>query len=74
MKLDHETLMKIANTPIWQGKGNDGQTFADAYEYLSANGWFWKDGEPPSSQEGMNVRLAEVLQNLIDVVAAHKKD
>lgn len=70
MKLDNETLLKIARVSMWK----EGQSFADAYEYLSANGWFWKDGEPPDSQAGMDQRMVEVLQNLIDIIAAHTKD
>ena len=68
MKLDHDTLMKIANAAIWHSKNGAPQTFAEAYEYLSANGWFWKDGDPPDNQEGMDKRLGEVLQNLIDII------
>ena len=74
MKLDHETLMAIANAQIWASQNGEPQTFADAYEYLSANAWFWKDGEPPDSQAGTDQRMVEVLQNLIDIIAAHTKD
>lgn len=72
MKLDNDTLIKIANAPIWESKNGEPQTFADAYEYLSANGWFWKDGEPPDSTAGMERRMTEVLQNLINAVMESK--
>lgn len=57
-----KTLEKLANTPIY----NDRTTFAEMFEYLLSDGFFWANGEPPNGTEETNAVMLAVLKNLLD--------
>jgi hypothetical protein len=61
-------LDKIATTIIY----NDKTTFEELFGHLVADGFFWKNGEPPDGMDEMKKVMHEVLQNLLD--AAKESD